>query len=242
MPEVLPRSQDVGVNAAVLLYTLAVSLMVAILFGIAPAVKSWSADLQASLKDGSQSSTAVHRRTQSSFMVMQVALTLVLLVGAGLLLRTILHLWNVNPGFDTRNVVTFKVGVSHSLTRTPSGTRIAYQQLIERIRRIPGVQAADFTTVVPLSGQSGYLPFWLDSQKPASLQGAPRLQAFLYWLGYFRAMGIALLQGRFFTEQDTIHTPDVSPSSIANSHIDSFPMESLWGTRSLPDLKPSALA
>jgi len=210
MPEVLPRSQDVGVNAAVLLYTLAVSLLVGILFGIAPAVKSWSADPQASLKDGSKGSTAVHRRTQSSFMVMQVALTLVLLVGAGLLLRTILHLWNVNPGFDARNVVTFKVGVSHSLTRTPSSTRIAYQQLIERIRQIPGVQAADFTTVVPLSGQSGYLPFWLDSQKPASLQAAPRLQAFLTGPDYFRAMGIALLKGRFFTERDTTHSPCVA--------------------------------
>ncbi len=226
MPEVLPRSQDVGVNAAVLLYTLAVSLLVGILFGIAPAVKSWSADPQASLKDGSQSSTAVHRRTQSSFMVMQVALTLVLLVGAGLLLRTILHLWDVNPGFDTRNVVTFKVGVSHSLTRTPSGTRIAYQQLIERIRQIPGVQAADFTTVVPLSGQSGYLPFWLDSQKPASLQGAPRLQAFLTGPGYFRAMGIALLQGRFFTEQDTIHSPCVAV------------IDSQFAHRFFPDGKP----
>ncbi len=226
MPEVLPRSQDVGVNAAVLLYTLAVSVLVGILFGIAPAVKSWSADPQASLKDGSQSSTAVHRRTQSSFMVMQVALTLVLLVGAGLLLRTILHLWNVNPGFDTRNVVTFKVGISHSLTRTPSSTRIAYQQLIERIRQIPGVQAADFTTVVPLSGQSGYLPFWLDSQKPASLQGAPRLQAFLTGPGYFRAMGIALLQGRFFTEQDTIHSPCVAV------------IDSQFAHRFFPDGKP----
>jgi predicted permease len=141
---------------------------------------------------------------------MQVALTLVLLVGAGLLLRTILHLWNVNPGFDARNVVTFKVGVSHSLTTTPSSTRIAYQQLMQRIRQIPGVQAADFTTVVPLSGQSGYLPFWLDSQKPASLQAAPRLQAFLTGPDYFRAMGIALLKGRFFTEEDTIHSPCVA--------------------------------
>ena len=146
MPEILPRSADVRVNAPVLLYTLAVSLLVGILFGLAPALKSWSADPQASLKEGGRGSSVAHRRTQSGFIVMQVALTLVLLVGAGLLLRTILHLWKVNPGFDTKNVIAFKVGVSHSLTKTPSSTRVTYQQLIERIRQIPGVLAADFTT------------------------------------------------------------------------------------------------
>ena len=217
MPEVLPRSGDVRVNAAVLLYTLAVSLLVGIIFGIAPALKAWKADPQASLKKGSHSSP-VHRRTQSSFIVMQVALTLVLLVGAGLLLRTILRLWSVPPGFDTNNVITLKVGISHSLTRTPSGTRVAYQQLMERIRHIPGVQAADFTTAVPLTGESGYLPFWLDSQKPASIQGAPRLQAFLTGPDYFRAMGIPLLQGRFFTLEDTLSSPCVAVVDSGFAH------------------------
>jgi predicted permease len=210
MPELLPRSADVTVNAPVLLYTLAVSLLVGILFGLAPALKSWSADPQASLKERGRGSSVAHRRTQSGFIVMQVALTLVLLVGAGLLLRTILHLWNVNPGFDTKNVIAFKVGVSHSLTKTPSSTRVTYQQLIERIRQIPGVQAADFTTSIPLTGQGGYLPFWLDSQKPDSLQGAPRLQAFLTGPDYFRTMGIPLLQGRFLTREDTINSPCVA--------------------------------
>jgi hypothetical protein len=88
-----------------------------------------------------------------------VALTLVLLVAAALLFRTILHLWNVNPGFDTNNIVALKVGVSHSLTKTPSSTRVAYRQLIERIRQIPGVEAADFSTAVPLSGQGGTCHF-----------------------------------------------------------------------------------
>ena len=217
MPEVLPRSEDVRVNAAVLLYTLAVSLLVGIIFGIAPALKAWKADPQASLKKGSHGSP-VHRRTQSSFIVMQVALTLVLLVGAGLLLRTILRLWSVPPGFDTNNVITLKVGISHFLTRTPSGTRVAYQQLMERIRHIPGVQAADFTTAVPLTGESGYLPFWLDSQKPASIQGAPRLQAFLTGPDYFRAMGIPLLQGRFFALEDTLNSPCVAVVDSGFAH------------------------
>jgi predicted permease len=210
VPGILPRSEDVSVNAPVLLYTLIVSLVVGILFGLAPALKSWSADPQLSLKEGGRGLISVHRRTQSSFVVAQVALTLLLLVGAGLLLRTILHLWNVNPGFDTNNIVALKVGVSHSLTKTPSGTRAAYEQLIERIRQIPGVEAADFTTAVPLSGEGGYLPFWLDSQKPESLQAAPRMGWFLTGPDYLRTMGMQLLQGRFLTDHDDTTSPCVA--------------------------------
>jgi len=101
------------------------------------------------------------------------------------------------------------VGVSHSLTKTASSTRIAYQQLIERIQQIPGVQAADFTDTVPLSGQGGTMPFWIGSQKPASLQGAPRLAMFLTGPDYLRTMGIPLLRGRFFTSEDTTKSPCV---------------------------------
>ncbi len=210
MPGILPRSEGVSVNAPVLLYTLIVSVVVGILFGLAPALKSWSADPQISLKEGGRGVTVVHRRTQSSFVVVQVALTLVLLVGAGLLLRTIHHLWNVNPGFDTTNVIALKVGVSHSLTKTPSSTRVAYEQLIEQIRQIPGVEAAEFTTAVPLSGQGGYLPFWLDSHKPDSVQGAPRMGWFLTGPDFLRAMGMQLLQGRFLTEHDDTKSPCVA--------------------------------
>jgi predicted permease len=209
IPESLPRSENIGVNVAVLLFTLGVSIAVGILFGLAPALKSWNVDPQASLKEGGRGSTSAHHRLQSSLVIVQMALTLVLLVGAGLLFQTIRHLWIVNPGFDTQHLITFKVGVSHSLTKTASSTRVAYQQLIERIRQIPGVQAADFTDTVPLSGQGGVMPFWIGSQKPASLQGAPRLAMFLTGPDYLRTMGIPLLRGRFFTPQDTTASPCV---------------------------------
>ncbi|HEX3821694.1 MAG TPA: ABC transporter permease [Candidatus Sulfotelmatobacter sp.] len=210
MPGILPRSENIGINISVLLYTLIVSLAVGILFGLAPALKSWSADPQRSLKEGGRGATVAHRRTQSSFVIVQVASTLVLLVATGLLLRTIVHLWNVNPGFETRNVISLKVGVSRTLTKTPSATRIAYQQLMERIRQIPGVGAAELTSAIPLTGQSGYLPFWLDSHKPDSQQGAPRLQPFLTGPDYLRTMGMELLQGRFLSRDDTIQTPCVA--------------------------------
>jgi predicted permease len=209
VPGILPRSENIGVNAPVLLFTLAVSIAAGILFGLVPALKSCSADLQASLKEGGRGSTSVHNSAQNGLLIVQMALTLVLLVGAGLLFQTIRHLWDVNPGFDTQHVITFKVGVSHSLTKTASSKRIAYQQLIERIRKIPGVQAAEFTGAVPLSGQGGTMPFWIGAQKPASLQGAPRVEMSLTGPDYLRTMEIPLLRGRFFTPEDTTKSPCV---------------------------------
>ncbi|MGB6900918.1 MAG: ABC transporter permease, partial [Candidatus Acidiferrum sp.] len=209
VPGLLPRSDNIGVNAPVLLFTLGVSIIVGILFGLAPALKSWNADPQASLKEGSRGSTSAHHRSQSSLVVVQMVLTMVLLAGAGLLFQTMRRLGDVNPGFDTQHLITFKVGVSHGLTKTASSTRVAYQQLIERIRQIPGVQAADFTDTVPLSGQGGTMPFWIGSQEPASLQGAPRLAMFLTGPDYLRTMGIPLLRGRFFTPEDTTDSPCV---------------------------------
>ncbi len=132
-----------------------------------------------------------------------MALTLVLLTGASLLFRTIHNLWEVNPGFDTQRILTFKVGLSPSVTKTASATRIAYRQLLERMRAIPGVEAADFTHLVPLSGQANGGPFWVGLQVPASMAEAPRAE--FYWTGpdYVRTMGISLLRGRFFTPEDT---------------------------------------
>ena len=210
IPGVVPRTQDVTLDLPVLLYTLVVSLLVGILSGLVPAFKTSNADPQISLKEGGHGNTWVSRPAQSSFIFVQVASTLVLLVVAGLLFRTIMQLWRVNPGFDTQNMITLKVGVSRSLTKTPANIRVVYQQLIERIRTIPGVQAAEFTTAIPLTGQGGYLPFWLDSRKPDSVQGAPRLQPFLTGSDYLRATGIPLLQGRFLAEDDTTKTPCVT--------------------------------
>jgi predicted permease len=209
MPGSLPRSENIGVNTPVMLFTFAVSVAVGILFGLTPALKSSKVDLQAALKEGGRGFTSPHNRAQSSLVIIQMALTVVLLVSAGLLFRTIRQLWKVNPGFDTEHVITFKVGVSRSLTKTVSSTRIAYQELIERIREIPEVQAADFTDTVPLSGQGGTIPFWIGAQKPASLQAAPRVVGFLTGPDYFRTMGIPLLRGRLFTEEDTIKSPCV---------------------------------
>jgi predicted permease len=170
----LPRSENIAVNAHVLLFTFGASLVAGILFGLAPALKSWNPDLQGSLKEGSRGSVGSHHRAQNGLVIVQMALTLMLLACAGLLFRTIRHLWEVNPGFEAQHVITFKVGLSPAEAQTGSSIRIAYRQLVERIRQIPGVQAADLTALVPMSQRENAGPFLVGSQKPTSSAEAPR--------------------------------------------------------------------
>jgi predicted permease len=206
----LPRSENIGVNSSVLSFTFGVSIAVGILFGLAPALKSSKADLQSSLKEGGRSSTSAHHRAQSSLLIVQMALTLVLLVGAGLLLRTIRHLWETNPGFDTQHLITFKVGLSPSAAKSGASIRVSFQQLLERVRAIPGVQAADFTMLMPLSKDNDEAPFWIDSQKPEAVQNAPRTIVFGTGPDYLHTMEIPLLRGRFFIPEDTTKSPCVT--------------------------------
>lgn len=151
MPQTLPRTENIGVNPSILFFAFAVSIAVGIFFGLVPALKTSTIDLLASLKEGARGSTSAHHRAQSALVIIQMALTLVLLVSAGLLFRTVRHLWQTNPGFDTQHVIAFKVGLSPSATKSGSTVRAAYLQLLDRIRALPGVQAADFTMLVPLT-------------------------------------------------------------------------------------------
>jgi predicted permease len=210
MPGSLPRGENIGVNTPVLLFTLFVSIAVAVLFGLAPALKNSKTDLQSALKEGGRAPSAARHRMQSSLVILQMALTLTLLVGAGLLFRTIHRMSDTNPGFDMRNVITFKVGFSPSVTKTASGMRTAYRQLLERLRALPGVQAADFTYIVPLKSRDNVAPFWIGSQMPAVVRAAPRMMVFDTGPDYLRAMSIPLLRGRFFTEDDTTKSPCVA--------------------------------
>jgi predicted permease len=209
VPGSLPRREDIGLNLPVLLFALGVAIAVGILFGLAPALKASRANLQDALKEGGRTSSGAHQRAQSGLVIFQMALTLVLLAGAGLLFRTIRSLWDVNPGFDTAHLITFRVGVSPSLTQTPASTRTAYRQLLERIRNLPGIESVDFTLGLPLAGGAGTIPFWHDSQVPAEIQAAPRTVIFPTGPDYLRTMRIPLLQGRFFTPADTTATPCV---------------------------------
>jgi hypothetical protein len=137
------HSENIGVNVAVLSFAFVVSVAVGIAFGLGPALKSARINPQVSLKQGSRGLTGSHHRAQSILVIVQMALTLILLAGAGLLVRTIRQLWEVNPGFDARHILTFKVGLSPSVTKEVPRARIAYQHLLEHVRKVTGVDVAD---------------------------------------------------------------------------------------------------
>jgi predicted permease len=208
LPGTLGQSHSIALDAGVLLFTLGISVCVVVISALLPAFKTARLDLQTSLKQGSRGDTCSHR-AQTMFVILQMALTVVLLVGAGLLFRTVRHLWQVNPGFEIRRVIAFKIGLSPSVKKSAAAMRTTYQQLADRLRAIPGVEAAEFTTLVPLSGNDDALPFWVGSEIPASMAEAPRATSYSVGPDYLKVMGIPLLRGRYFTLQDNTHSPPV---------------------------------
>jgi predicted permease len=218
LPHTLPREGNIGLHLPVLLFTAIAAIAVGILFGLAPALQSARADVQGALQKGSRGATSGRNAVLGRLVVVQFALTLVLMTGAGLLLRSVRNLWQVNPGFETRHVISFQVGLSPSLTSTAAGTRAAYQQLLARILEVPGVVAADLTNIVPLSGADNGGPFWIGTKQPASLQEAPH--ALYFWTGpdYLKTMRIPLLQGRFFTAADQMGSSKVVVIDSALAH------------------------
>ena len=208
LPGTFGQSQRIGLNAGVLLFTFGISVCVVVISALLPAFRTARLDLQTSLKLGGRGDTGSHR-AQTMFVILQMALTVVLLVGAGLLFRTVRHLWEVNPGFNVRRVITFKIGLSPSVKKNAAAERATYQQLADRLRAVPDVAAADFTTLVPLSGDNDSLPFWVGSAAPTSMAEAPRATSYSVGPDYLKVMSIPLLRGRFFTLQDNTHSAPV---------------------------------
>jgi predicted permease len=205
-PGAVPRSENIGLNTPVILFAVVVSIAVALLFGLIPALKSSKADVHDALKEAGRGFAGGHQRTQHVLVVVQVALALVLLAGGGLLFRTIQNLWAVNPGFNPEGVITFQVGLPRDATLAPEGIRVAYQRLTERIRQIPGVAASDISALVPLSGGSNEGPFWIGPHQPASMAEIPRAVYYPVGPDYMRAMQIPLQSGRSLRRSDNQHS------------------------------------
>jgi predicted permease len=207
VPE-LPRIANIGLNPSVLLFALGVSTAVGIVFGLLPALKSSNTDVHAGLKIAGRGAAGGRHRTQGVLVVVQIALALVLLTGGSLLLRSIHNLWAVNPGFDTRHIISFQVGLSPSVN-TSAKSRVAYQQLAARIRQIPGVEAADIAALLPFSRRDNSGPFWVGSRQPASMAEIPRAVYYPTGPDYLRTMKIPLLRGRLLSRADDVNSERV---------------------------------
>jgi predicted permease len=204
VPGGLPRMENIGVDGWVLAFTLGVSLFTGIVFGLAPALNASATDLHETLKEGSRGVSTGHRRLRNLLVVSEVAAALVLLAGAGLMLRTVWSLVRINPGFDPGHVLTFSVGQSPA-NMTSSSTRIlqAEEQTVDRIQGVAGVKSAAVTTLIPLGENDNEMPFYVNGRPRPASQG-DMLWALLYTTdpGYLKTMGIPLLRGRYIERQD----------------------------------------
>jgi len=204
LPTALPRATEIGVDARVLLFTLAISLLTGILAGLAPMLKSSQWQLSETLKEGGRGTSTGRSRAQGIFVAVEMALAVVLLVGAGLMIRSLNALWNVDPGFRPDNVLTFGLSLPPSMrTAAPEAIRANFRELNEAIGTMPGVQAVSFSSgASPMQGEDD-LFFWMDGQpKPASQSAMHMALVYRVEPGYLAAMGIPLKEGRFFTDQD----------------------------------------
>ncbi len=211
LPTSLPRASEIRLDFRVLIFAVAISLLTGILSGLVPALKSSRAALSETLKEGGRGSSSARGRAQRVLVAVEIALALVLLVGAGLMIRSLSALWKVDPGFQSDNVLTFGLSLSPALrSASPGAIRASLRQLNDQLSATPGVRAVSFTAGgIPLQGADD-LVFWIDGQpKPAS--GSEMNSAWVYRVepGYLAAMGIELKQGRFFTDQDTEKSQDV---------------------------------
>ena len=209
LPAELPRAAEIRLDSHVLLFTLAISLLAGILFGLAPALKTAHLRLSDTLKESGRSASGARLRMQGAFVVVEMALALVLLVGAGLMVRTLARLWNVNPGFEPKNVVTFSVAFPPAMTAANlDATRAAVREIDEKLSSIPGVQSVSQTwEAIPLIRDDEQL-FWLDTQaKPSNENEMNWTLHYVVGPGYLNTMGIPLVRGRFFTAQDNERSP-----------------------------------
>ena len=201
--QVTPLLTGIRIDSSVLLFTLAASILSGIVFGLAPALHVSNPDLNESLKEGGRSSGAgaSRNRLRSALVVSEVAMALVLLICAGLLIKSVLRLRDVSPGFNSENQLTMNVTLPSAKYPKAQMWVAAYNQMIERIEALPGVQSAGLTSVLPLSGNfDGRALAVEDYPKPRGEE--IDVDLYITTPGYLHTMGIPLLKGRALTEQD----------------------------------------
>jgi predicted permease len=214
LPTTLPRADEVGLDVRVALFTVVISLLTGILSGLAPALKTSQWRLAETLKEGGRGARGGRARAQGIFVAVEMALALVLLIGAGLMIRSLNALWKVDPGFRPDNVLSFGLNFPSSNSEgridSPEATRTKLRELSDLISSTPGVQASSFSVgASPLQDEDD-LFFWLDGRpKPASQSEMNMALVYRVEPDYLNVMGIPLKQGRFFNNQDDERAPNV---------------------------------
>jgi predicted permease len=205
VPTEMPRAADIHLDSHVLIFTAAISLLAGILFGLAPALKSSDLFLSETLKESGRGSNGTRHRAQSVFVILEMAMALVLLIGAGLMARTLARLWEIQPGFDAHNVLTFNISMPPSINGASAATiRAAFRNVHDKFASLPSVQAESFNWgSIPLTAWDDEQLFWLDNQpKPSNENEMNWALSYVVEPDYLKTMGIPVVRGRFFTDAD----------------------------------------
>ena len=235
-PPDVPRLQDVRLDNTVLAFTVGISVLTGILFGLAPALQASKSGPGGTLKEGALGSTDAggKSRMRSALIVAEVALSLMLLVGAGLLINTFVRLLKTDAGFDPRGVLALDVPLSRTKYTKPEQRSAAFQQLVEKMKSVPGVREVSLVSNVPLSDLDDEISFNIAGRPPYRPGEELAADYTTASPNYFRTMNIALLRGRDFTEQDTVNSPHVMV--VSNTFVRRFfPGEDPLGKRLLMD-------
>ena len=210
LPDALPRVDEIKMDWHVLLFTAGISILTGVVFGLAPAFKALQSDMHETLKEGGRGGSGTRHRTQSVFVVVEVAMALVLLVGAGLMIRSLVALAKIDPGFDARNVLSFSTALNSAKDVTAAQLRANYRESLRQLEAVPGIESASLIGgSLPMTGDSE-VPFWLEGQaKPANENDMPFALFYCVNPGYQAALRIPVQRGRFFTARDDEHSPSV---------------------------------
>ncbi len=200
-PTAIPRSREITLDWRVLTFTLGVSVLTGILFGLVPAIQAGEVDVHETLKEAGRGTSARHW-LRSSLVIVEVATTMVLLIGAGLMIRSFYRLENVNPGFSYENLTSFTVSLPQKKYATEEQRSGFFNHLVQNIRTLPGVQSAAAASGLPLGNNGWQTSFLVDGQPKPPPSQTPLMEACTVTPDYFRAMNIPLLRGRYFTDQD----------------------------------------
>jgi putative ABC transport system permease protein len=209
-PPDVPRLGEIGLDAQVFAWTLGVSVTTGVLFGLVPALAASKPDLAESLKESGRSTSGPGRsRARSLLVVSEVALALVLLIGAGLMIRSLARLQQVSPGFEPKNLLTMNISLPSRKYREKQQINTFFDQLFERVRAVPGVEAVCGIDPLPLSGSNGTTGFEVEGGPALAFADRPEVGQRTITPGYFQTMQIPLLRGRAFGDRDREDTPRV---------------------------------
>ena len=234
-PADVPRLRDVSLDRYVLFFTLGVSMLTGILFGLAPALHASKPNPGNMLKESGRGvSHGGRNRMRSALIISEVALSLMLLVGAGLLINSFWHLVTTDAGFEPKGVLALDIPLDRQTYTKPEQRSAAFQQLIARMKAVPGVRDASVVSNVPLTDLDIELSFQIEGRAPYKPGEEVSADYTVAGSDYFRTMNIALLRGRVFTDHDTANTPQVMVVSNAFAHV-YFPNEEAVGKRIIFD-------